>query len=455
MVRLMQNITKKTTWFLISAVLVIVAAGAALFFFARSTSVEVACTNSDDCRQMGVLGGAVFSFSKPYDILQFKALVRVEGAETGDWVIDDQHNVRWTASAPLVPGTTVTFSLPKGQLGLSGERLRKTLTWEIEVRAPEIAVLGESGAGYEVFVLDEGSVSVPLTQTGGKIQAFEPSPDGEQMVLEVENDQGGVDLWLVARNGADQSVVVSCGEERCHSPAWSPDGKVLLYVRSTNASPDGGGSVWMKGLHRGTEQLATEVQADSATQPRWSPDGQWISYVVKDDIFLVEIPTLETTQLTSSDGSEGCWTADGSSYLYTATLADELGIRNGVLRWNVEDGSLSCLCEAISIEDFGNLDRPVCHPRDNLAVVRVQPNLRISGYQLTLVNLTELNDQLIVSDFTRIFSQLTWSPSGEQLLYQAFQPGSGDSEPEIWLWQRDSDELQQVASGFFSPRWLP
>ncbi|HET59809.1 MAG TPA: hypothetical protein ENN32_05525 [Chloroflexi bacterium] len=456
MVFLMKNLSSKTTiWLLISVLFGMVIIASGLIMFVLRLQVEVACTNSDDCRQMGVMGGVVFSFSKPYDAKQFTALVSVEGADTGDWVIEDQQNVRWLASTPLVPGSTVTFLLEKGQLGSSGERLRRTQRWDIEVRAPEIAVLGESRAGYEVFVLDEDGVSVSLTQTGGKIQAFEPSPDGEQLALAVENDFGGVDLWLATRNGSDLRVEVACGEERCHSPAWSPDGMVLVYVRSSNASADGGGNVWMKGLHRGTEQLATEVQADNATQPRWSPDGQWISYVVKDDIFLVEIPTLETAQLTSSDGSEGCWTADGSSYLYTATLADELSIRNGVLRWNVEDGSLSCLCEAVSIEDFGNLDRPVCHPRENLAVIRVQPNLRISGYQLTLVDLTELNDQLIVSDFTRIFSQLTWSPSGEQLLYQAFQPGSGDSEPEIWLWQRDSDELQQVASGFFSPRWLP
>ena len=455
MIFLMKNLSKKTIWLLIAVLLVIVVGGAALIMLVLRPSVKVACVNSDDCRQMGVKGGVVFSFSKPFEPKHFLDLISVEGVDTGDWIIEDQHNVRWMASEPLVPGDTVTFALLEGELGLSGERLRKTLIWEIEVRPPEIAVLGESREGYEVFVLDESGTPVPLTQTGGGVQSFEPSPDGEQLVLTVENDLGGVDLWLATRNGSDQRIVVDCGDVRCHSPAWSPDGKVLLYVRSNNASPDGGGSVWMKGLHSGTEQLATQVKADNATQPRWSPEGRWISYVVQDDIFLVEIPTLETTQLTSSDGSAGCWTVDGSSYLYTATLADEFGIRNGVLRWNVEDGSLSCLCEAVSIEDFGNLDRPVCHPRENLAVIRVQPNLRISGYQLTLVNLTELNDQLIVSDFTRIFSQISWSPSGDRLLFQAFQPGSGQSEPEIWVWQSDSSELMQIASGFYSPRWLP
>jgi hypothetical protein len=455
MVGPMTNITKKTTWLIISAVLVIVLVGAALFLFARSTSIEVACTNSDGCRQMGVMGGVIFSFSKPFDTKQFKDMVRVEGVDTGEWVIEDQSNMRWMASTPLVPGSTVTFSLGKGHLGLSGERLRQAQVWEIEVRVPQIAVLGESGVGYEVFVLDEGGVSLPLTQTGGSVQSFEPSPDGEQLALEVENDLGGVDLWLTTRDGSDPRVVVACGEERCHSPAWSPDGKVWLYVRSSNASPDGSGRVWFKDLQSGTEQVMAEVKADSATQPRWSPDGRWISYVVQDNIFLVEIPTLEITQLTSTDGAEGCWTADQASYLYTATLADEFSIRNGVLRWNAADGSLSCLCEAVSIEDFGNLDRPVCHPHENLAVVRVQPNLRISGYQLTLVDLTENKDQLIVSDLSKIFSQISWSPSGEQLLFQAFQPGGGQSEPEIWLWQSDSNELQQVVSGYFSPRWLP
>jgi hypothetical protein len=452
----MKNLSSKTTfWLLISVLFGMVVIAGVLIMFVLRRQVEAACLNSDDCRQMGVMGGVVFSFSKPYDIQQFKALVSVEGADTGDWVIVDQQNVRWMASTPLAPGSTVTFSLEKGQVGLSGERLRQAQVWEIEVRAPDIAVLGENGLGYDVFVLDEGGMPVPLTQTGGRLQAFEPSPDGEQLALEVENDLGGVDLWLVGRDGSDARVEVACGEERCHSPAWSPDGKVLIYVRSSNASPDGGGRIWMKGLHSGTEQLATEVQADNATQPRWSPDGRWISYVVQDNIFLVEIPTLETTQLTSTDGAEGCWTADQASYLYTATLADELSIRNGVLRWNAADGSLACLCESVSIEGFGNLDRPVCHPRENLAVVRVQPNLRISGYQLTLVDLIENRDRLIVSDLSKIFSQISWSPSGEQLLFQAFQPGGGQNEPEIWVWQSDSDALLPVASGFFSPRWLP
>lgn len=452
---LMKNITKKTTWLIISAILVIVLVSAALLIFTRRSSVEVACVNSDDCRQMGVMGGVEFSFSQPVSEDQFEALISVEGAPAGSWLWLDAQHVRWMASEALLPGSMVTFSMAEGDMALSGERLRQAQLWEIEVRTPGITVLGESAPGYEVFVLDEGGMSVPLTHTGGRVQSFEPSPDGEQLTLEVENDLGGVDLWLVTRDGSDARVVVDCGDERCHSPVWSPDGTALLYVRSSNASPEGGGRVWSKDLRSGNDQLAAEVEADNATQPRWSPDGQWISYVVLEDIFLVEVATGETIQLTSSDGSAGCWTADGSSYLYTATLADALSIRNGVLRWNVEDGSLSCLCEAVSIEDFGNLDRPVCHTRENLAVIRVQPNLRISGYQLTLVDLTENSDRLIVSDLTKIFSQISWSPSGEELLFQAFQPGSGQSKPEIWLWQSDSDELQQVASGFFSPRWLP
>jgi WD40 repeat protein len=452
----MKNLSKKNIWLLISAVLVIVVGVAALIMLVLSPSVEVACVNSDDCRQMGVMGGVVFSFSKPVDAVQYEALMTVEGATVGSsWVWLDQHNVRWMASAALVPGSTVTFSLEKGQLGQSGERLRKTLTWEIEVRPPEIAVLGESGEGYEVFVLDESGTPVPLTQTGGGVQSFEPSPDGEQLVLTVENDRGGVDLWLAGRYGSDQRVAADCGEERCHSPAWSPDSTALLYVRSANASPEGGGSVWVKDLRSGTDQVAAEVQAVNATQPRWSPDGKWISYVVLDDIFLVQLETGETVQLTSSDGSAGCWTANGSCYVYTATLADEFGIRNVVLRWQAQDGSLSCLCDAVSVEDFTNLDRPVCHPLENLVAIRLQPNLRISGYQLTLVDLVDNSDRLIASDFTRIYSQLSWSPSGDRLLFQAFQLGGGGDGADIWLWQSDSSELQQVASGYFSPRWLP
>jgi dipeptidyl aminopeptidase/acylaminoacyl peptidase len=113
-------------------------------------------------------------------------------------------------------------------------------------------------------------------------QASDPQvrPDGAQVAYvrvsnDIMTDRARRSIWLVdAATGAQRPLVTGTGSHL--SPRWSPDGKRLAYV---STSEGGQPQLFVRWMDTGaTARVATLAEAPEAIS--WSPDGQSIAFLM-------------------------------------------------------------------------------------------------------------------------------------------------------------------------------
>ncbi|MEO8041246.1 MAG: S9 family peptidase [Acidobacteriota bacterium] len=106
------------------------------------------------------------------------------------------------------------------------------------------------------------------------------SPDGSTVVfvkVTVNSAKVNYDtsLWTVPTNGSEEPRRLTSGT-RDSTPRWSPDGKFLAFVRSTEA-PGSFSQIYLLPMTGGEAFQLTNV-ARGAGGPVWSPDARWITF---------------------------------------------------------------------------------------------------------------------------------------------------------------------------------
>ncbi len=108
------------------------------------------------------------------------------------------------------------------------------------------------------------------------------SPDGREIAyvlrtVDEEQDRISRALWLVdAADGAPRALTRGHGDS---SPAWSPDGSRLAFLRAT----DGPAQLWLLPTAGGEPEQLTTLPLGAGT-PVWSPDGSRIAFTAPVDL---------------------------------------------------------------------------------------------------------------------------------------------------------------------------
>ncbi len=157
----------------------------------------------------------------------------------------------------------------------------------------------------------DGSGPHELTPGGFLGVAF--SPDGTTIATDGAGDEGG--LFLLDPDGSNVRKVPNT-DSQMQDVAWSPDGIRLAFI--------GGGIQYDVGVIDVDGSGRTELPgtgSDTPTQPTWSPDGSTIAFVKNEDIWLFDLASQTTRQLTtypqrlSTDDFAGdgapTWSPDG------------------------------------------------------------------------------------------------------------------------------------------------
>jgi acylaminoacyl-peptidase len=105
------------------------------------------------------------------------------------------------------------------------------------------------------------------------------SPDGTRVVFvrnfsDIMKDRKRSNLWIINFDGTELRPLTS-GNENDSSPRWSPDGKRLLYVSTS----DGSAQIYVRWMDSGQIAKVTRC-TKSPGGVEWSPDGRWIAFAM-------------------------------------------------------------------------------------------------------------------------------------------------------------------------------
>jgi Tol biopolymer transport system component len=148
------------------------------------------------------------------------------------------------------------------------------------------------------------------------------SPDGRRVVFNSQRSRG-LDIY-----GRDVSVsakeqLLAIDEERGQWPvSWSPDGKDVLVVTSTEET---GNDIWVLPMTTGRKPypfLKTEAQENWAA---FSPNGRWVAFSYQEfsrdtELYVTSFPRAGRRYLVSARGGfQARWRKDGKELFFLAT----------------------------------------------------------------------------------------------------------------------------------------
>jgi Tol biopolymer transport system component/DNA-binding winged helix-turn-helix (wHTH) protein len=135
-------------------------------------------------------------------------------------------------------------------------------------------------------------------------------------------------------NGTPSMRLVTTRSGYSGTPAFSPDGRAIVYASDTTGSLE----LYIVGLAPGSSEMALTSDRGQNTHPAWSPDGQWIAFHSAKRGGIWVIPATGGTPRQLVDfGSNPAWAPDSTRLVFTS---DAGGMTSQSVLWTVNlDGS--------------------------------------------------------------------------------------------------------------------
>lgn len=155
---------------------------------------------------------------------------------------------------------------------------------------------------FEIYrrSLSANGQSVPVTANGKQNVHPAWSPDGKWIAYHSAGDHG---IWIVPAAGGEPKRVAPFGS----APSWSPDSKLVVFTSAEPFSlvpfdPGGTGNLWTAEIHGSGLRQITNAGAPQGrhVSPAWSHDGKRIVFVSlqrDSGIYVLDLATGQSTQV--------------------------------------------------------------------------------------------------------------------------------------------------------------
>jgi Tol biopolymer transport system component len=129
------------------------------------------------------------------------------------------------------------------------------------------------------------------------------SPDGRKIAFEFYGNKTP-EIFIANADGSGQAALI--GDARC--PSWSPDGKTLAMVRDFD--------IYLFDMDSKSTKQLTHTEKATETMPRFSPDGRHIAYQHQSDkdanaIYITSMESGENQKVIDYKSDHISWTPAG------------------------------------------------------------------------------------------------------------------------------------------------
>ena len=295
---------------------------------------------------------------------------------------------------------------------------------------------GLNGRKRDIFLQRTGGLTVVNLTAGSQADNSQPalSRDGMKIAFRSERDGGG--LFVMEATGENPRRLSTQG----YLPAWSPDGKLLVYSTGTFAEPSARGGPSSLHIVNLSTEADRELKTGDAIQPSWSPKGHSIAYwgVIggRREIFVASADPGSTRQPVrlTDDGRiawNPVWSPDGR-FLYF--VSDRSGVMNlWKLRVNEKTGEADGEVEPITMPTprMGSFNISA----DGRALIFAHSertyNLFYVPYDAARRKVTGVPKP--VSSETNYMANFSFSPDQSQIVFDTL----GAAQEDLWVMNRD------------------
>lgn len=442
----------------IGLISILAAVAGIIIWVGESAGVRVRVDAPED-GLVGPYAAITFTFSEAIDPGIAPDLISIEPIHEGYLQWTGANSLRFVPLQPYKRDQVYTAKVIAGEVNIKGREVKTTQTWQFHIREPRVAYLasGEDQSGIWSMTATGGELK-RLTDETIKVISFDVAPGGDFIVFTSLNQNGGIDLWRVSRDGGDESILLDCGFDRCTTPVIAPGDKRIAYSReAAGPTPDlpfGSPRILVLDLESGADQAVYEDQSILGYNPSWSPDGNRLASFdgLADFIHLIDFTSGELVIFPSTTGGPVTWSPDSNRLLYTTFEQTDTGGRTLVMLADLSTG------ESISL--FGSVDgydnayySLAWSPLEERLVLGLRMDEESPSRALWVLDPSLLEGIVIAQDPDYTYNSPQWDAWGGALLFQRFRLRGGP-RPEIVLWREGANQSVPIGEGLL-PQWLP
>lgn len=411
---------------------------------------------------LGAFGRVQIIFAQPMNTRLTESRFSLTPAVKGQLRWNDARTeLTFIPDRPFAPNTPYTARLNTGAPSDYGLTTKRDVVWTFAVRPPEIAFLAGTNGPREVWRVPlSGGTPFQITQTGGQVFDYAVSPDGEQVVYSVVNEQRGSDLWVVNRDGSGARALSVCGLDQCTAPDWAPDGLRVAYSREPAGlqpgAPNGPPRLWTVDVATG--QTAPVYQSNQVLGygPVWSPDGQWLA-AFDGGVGAVRVLNVRTSQdmlIETAMGTVGTFAPDGRSMIFNDMNFD--GSNPPYVSIYQADLEARAIVPVIGRDpNFADYSVPAWSPLGDAIAVALRGENSGPSKQLWVMSPTGADPRRLTDNAGFTYGGYRWNPWGTALVAQRLELGIPFATPELVLVDAASGQVTPLVSDGALPRWLP
>ena len=372
--------------------------------------------------------------------------------------------VLFLASRILRRGATATgVRQPKLSQVTFAEGIESSPAWSLD--GARLAYTAAAGGLRKIFVKDLRS-SEERRLTSGEFDDIQPawSPDGRVILFarsqeparriepgDVFGQYDGGDVWAIdVASGRETRLV-----ENAFNPSFSPDGKRVAL----DASWAGPRRIWIvDATGHNPQQATTDVsEAVAHVRPRWSPDGKRIVFQnierTKFDVRVVDLASKSLTWVTNDlfQDIDPVWSPSGRFIYFSSYRSGGLNLWRSEIR---ADGTPAGPPQQLTTGAGQDIESAPSPDGRRLAFAILKQNADLWKLPVSPETGRPTGEPVEVVATTREDSRGAWSPDGKWIAFNSDRSG----EMNIWLRSLADGSTREVTKGpggDFQSNWSP